>query len=108
MKGPEAKLKDEVKAWLKSLNAYTYMPVPAGYGAQTLDFLCCINGRFVGIETKAEGKVPTPRQEACMRAIREAGGVAVWGDSLEAIKGAVQVQFAASTNLLLPSMLGRT
>jgi hypothetical protein len=89
MKDPEAKLKDEVKAWL-SLNAYTYMPVPAGYGAQTLDFLCCINGRFVGIETKAPGKVPTPRQEACMRAIRAAGGIAVWGTTVESISLQVQ------------------
>jgi hypothetical protein len=97
MKGPESKLKDEVKAWLKSLNAYTYMPVPAGYGAQTLDFLCCINGRFVGIETKAEGKVPTPRQEACMRAIIAAGGIVTWGDNIGEIRRAVEGQFIAVT-----------
>ena len=89
MKGPEAKLKDEVQVWLKSLGAYTCMVVPGGYGHQTLDFLCCIRGRFIGIETKAPGKVPTPRQEACMRAIRAAGGIALWGDNIEAIKIAV-------------------
>ena len=89
MKGPEALVKDDVKSWLKSLGAYTCMVVPGGYGHQTLDFLCCIRGRFIGIETKAPGKVPTPRQEACLRAIRAAGGIALWGDNIEAIKIAV-------------------
>lgn len=86
MKGPEAHLKDEVKAWLDSLGAYRYMVVPGGYGAQTLDFLVCLRGFFIGVETKAKGKKPTPRQESCIRAIRASGGIAVWGDNLIDIK----------------------
>ena len=83
MKTEEAALKDEVKAYLKKLGAYFYMPVPAGYGKQTVDFLCCIRGRFVAIETKAKGKVPTPRQELCMREVIAAGGAAFWCDSVD-------------------------
>jgi hypothetical protein len=80
----EGHLKIKVKRYLDQLpKMYRHMPVPSGYGSQTLDFLCCINGRFVGIETKASGKKPTPRQEQCMAAIKAAGGAAFWCDSYE-------------------------
>ena len=82
----EDKLKKEVKAYLKSINAYFFMPVQTGYGATTLDFLVCINGRFVGVETKAKGKMPTPRQSMIIDQINAAGGVAFATDSLERTK----------------------
>ena len=83
---PEGKLKKEVKAYLKSLNAYFFMPVQTGYGATTLDFLVCINGRFVAIETKAPGRWPTLRQDRVIREIIQAGGIAFATDSLERTK----------------------
>ena len=79
----EAILKKKIKAHLNELKAYWYMPVPGGYGTQTVDFLCCLNGRFLGIETKSTGQKPTPRQMLSMQAIRNAGGVAFWCDSFE-------------------------
>lgn len=80
----EGLLKIKVKRYLDQLpRMFRYMPVPSGWGAQTLDFLCCINGRFVGIETKSKGKKPTPRQEQCMTAIKAAGGAAFWCDDFE-------------------------
>lgn len=81
MRTEEGALKDYVKRELKKLNTYRYMPVPSGYGQQTLDFLCCAQGKFLGIETKAAGKKPTPRQELCIREIIAAGGAAFWCDS---------------------------
>jgi hypothetical protein len=84
MKTEEGLLKDKIKRYLDALpRCYRYMPVPAGYGAQTLDFLCCVNGRFVGIETKAKGKKPTPRQAACIEQIKKAGGAAFWCDDFD-------------------------
>ena len=83
MKTPEARLKDEIKTLLKRMGAHYYMPVPSGYGKQTLDFLCCVKGRFVGIETKAPGKKPTPRQQQCIDEINAAGGLAFWCDHYE-------------------------
>jgi hypothetical protein len=50
------------------------MPVPIGFGAPTLDFLVLVNGHFLGIEAKAPGKNPTPRQLLTMQAIVDAGG----------------------------------
>lgn len=101
MKTPEGALKDKIKKWLEARGAYAFMPVPTGYGKTTLDFLVCMPyqatvlasplgkretawyGRFVAIETKAPGKVPTPRQSQVIREIQTAGGVAFYCDSFE-------------------------
>jgi hypothetical protein len=78
---PEGKVKKLVKDWLAAQNAYTYMPMTMGYGASGApDFMVCINGVFVGIETKAPGKRNhknrglTALQMQASVAIREAGG----------------------------------
>jgi hypothetical protein len=79
----EGRLKERCRRYLKELGAYRFAPVQQGYGMQALDDICCIKGRFVGVEYKAPGKKPTPRQEATMRAMKEAGGAAFWCDSYE-------------------------
>ena len=87
MKTPEGFLKDQIKAHLNSLpRCYWYMPVPGGYGKQTVDFLCCINGLFIAVETKAPGKVPTPRQRVTIDEVGKAGGFAFCCDSFEGYK----------------------
>lgn len=83
----EAKLKQEVKAYLDALGAYWFMPVQTGYGVKgTPDFLCCLKGRFVAIETKTKGRKPNPWQERAIKQINDAGGLAFWADSLEYAK----------------------
>jgi hypothetical protein len=74
MSTPEGKVKAKVKDVLKKHGAYSFMPVQTGYGDKTLDFLCCVNGHFIGIETKAPGKRPGPLQDFAIRRIRAAGG----------------------------------
>lgn len=84
MTTPEGELKRLVDKHLKALpNCYFFSPVQAGYGKRTIDRLCCIDGRFVGIELKAPGEVPTKLQENIMRDIRAAGGIAFWCDSFD-------------------------
>lgn len=85
MKTPESYVKDPVRKYLKGLGAYVFSPVQMGMGSPTLDDLICYQGRFVGIEYKAPGKYPTPRQRLTMDVIRRAGGLAFWGDSAEMI-----------------------
>lgn len=85
MMTPEARIKKKVREHLKSIGAYRFSPVQMGMGQTTLDELCCVQGRFVGIEVKAEGKIPTPRQQLTMKEIHRAGGIAIWGDSYEII-----------------------
>jgi len=50
------------------------MPVQTGYGATSLDFLCCSLGEFVAHECKARGGKLTPRQQLVARQINAAGG----------------------------------
>jgi len=63
MSTPEGKVKAKVKRILKKYDCYQFWPVQTGYGAPTLDCIACANGHFIGIETKAPGKHPTPRQQ---------------------------------------------
>lgn len=83
MKTEEGLLKDKVKRYLTALGTYYFMPVQQGYGQQGVDFFCCINGRFLAIETKRVGKEPTSRQYQCLEKVQAAGGVAFWCDSYE-------------------------
>ena len=49
----ERDVKAEVKRILDSLDIWWYMPVQTGYGVRGIpDFVCCVRGTFVGIETK--------------------------------------------------------
>jgi hypothetical protein len=50
---PEAKVKDKIKKFLKANAIYYAMPATGGYGVSGVpDFLCCVKGKFVGIEAK--------------------------------------------------------
>lgn len=70
---PEGKVKDAVKTMLKNHGAYYHMPVMNGMGAPTLDFIGCHVGLFFAIETKAPGKLPTPRQHMTITTMEKAG-----------------------------------
>lgn len=84
---PEAHIKANIRQYLvNEKKAYYFAPVQMGMGISTLDILCCIKGRFCGIEVKVPGKKPTPRQTFTIKAINDAGGVAFWTDSLEYTK----------------------
>lgn len=51
---PEGKVKAQVKALLKAYNVWYCMPMGHLYGkAGVPDFLCCVKGKFVAIETKS-------------------------------------------------------
>ncbi len=82
---PEGRVKKAVKEWLDEHGAYWYMVVPTGYSrAGVPDFLVCLDGRFVGIETKAPGKLgnTSPNQKRELAQIRKANGVALVVDDV--------------------------
>jgi len=61
---PEGKIKAMVK---KVLARYgdeldAFWPVQNGMGSPALDCIVCYRGHHIEIETKAPGKLPTPRQ----------------------------------------------
>ena len=72
---PEKKVKEKVKKILNKLNCYYCMPATGGYGASGVpDIIACYKGRFIGIETKANGNKPTALQQKHLRDISVSGG----------------------------------
>ena len=72
---PEAKVKAKIKEVLKMERVYYAMPIGTGWGNSGVpDFLCCVNGRFLGIEAKANGNKPTELQKKNLMDIELSGG----------------------------------
>jgi len=75
---PEKKVKEKVKKVLKQLHCYYCMPATGGYGASGVpDIIACYQGRFIGIECKANGNKATALQQKHLCEISVAGGVSL-------------------------------
>jgi Holliday junction resolvase len=75
---PERKVKNKVVALLKAHGVYYFFPATYGMGRSGVpDVVCCMRGRFLGIECKAGTNKPTPLQLRELTAIQEAGGVSL-------------------------------
>ena len=75
---PEAKVKNKAVKLLKAAGVYYFYASTHGFGRSGVpDLVCCLRGKFVGIECKAGKNKPTALQEEHMRRIRSAGGVAM-------------------------------
>ena len=73
---PEGKVKKKVKETLATMGAYYVMPVTGGFGNSGIpDILCCYEGRFIGIECKANGGKPTRLQLSHLSEIEYNGGI---------------------------------
>ena len=77
MATPESKVKAAVVKLLKQNGVYYFFPATHGYGRSGVpDIICCVRGRFLAIECKANGNKPTALQEKEIVAIQKAHGVA--------------------------------
>ena len=89
---PEGKVKKSIEKWLKANNAYYYFPSQNGRGRVGIpDVIACLphlNGRMVGIEVKAPGKIKntTPNQDREIRWINQAGGLALVVDDVSQLE----------------------
>jgi pantoate kinase len=73
---PEAKVKANIKKILQLHGVYYAMPMGTGYGNSGVpDFLCCLNGKFLAVEAKANQKMPTALQYKHLHDIEKSGGV---------------------------------
>lgn len=74
----EADLLADAKLFLESLyrRGVTMLRISDKYTAGYPDILCCVQGKFVGIELKDDIGVASPQQELIMERITHAGGVA--------------------------------
>lgn len=91
MSTPEGRIKNRLNRALDKRfpTHYRFMPVQMGLGASTLDYLICIDGLFFGVETKAPGKKPTPRQKTIIDKIELAGGCTFVVNSNQSISEAL-------------------
>ena len=75
MTTPEKKVKNKVVSILKEVGAYHFYPVASGYGSAGIpDLVACIRGKFIGIESKANGGKVTALQEKNLMQIINNGG----------------------------------
>ena len=86
---PEGKVKDACKKYLKSIDAWFFMPVSNGMGQVGIpDIICCYKGMFLAVETKAPGKRAniTPNQDRVIKAIKSANGWAIVVDDVNQLE----------------------
>lgn len=101
MNTPEGRVKNDIKKALAARGVWYYMPVQNGMGVVGIpDFVCCWQGRFLGIEAKAPGKrgTATPNQLRVLALIREHGGLAIVADDaaqvVELLEGNCSASFS--------------
>ena len=90
---PEGKVKKQVKEYLKSIDAWYYMPVSNGMGRVGCpDILVCYKGLFMAFETKAPGKIKnvTANQQREIDDIQRVNGLARVVDDVEQVKEAIR------------------
>jgi len=75
---PESKVKKKVVAILQQFGVYFFYPVTGGYGRSGVpDIVGCWKGRFIGIECKAKGGVPTALQMKNLLDITKQKGISL-------------------------------
>jgi hypothetical protein len=75
---PEGKVKKDVRKILDRYGVYYFMPVPYGYGkAGKGDFVCCVNSKFLSIETKKDKGELTELQDEDRKSIEKSKGIKV-------------------------------
>jgi hypothetical protein len=82
---PEGRVKHAVKQELKRRGIWYFMPVSNGMGQVGIpDFICCWEGKFLAIETKAPGKrtQTTANQDRIIAEIKDHWGRAVVVDDV--------------------------
>lgn len=90
--GAEKKFENKVKAFLKQQGCWNLKTWSNGVQRTGVpDLLVCCNGRFVGVELKAQNGKPSELQLYNLRKIEESGGYAIllYPSDFEMFKGFV-------------------
>ena len=74
----EKNFENKIKKFLESKGCYFVKQFGCAFTkAGVPDLLCCVNGKFVAIEVKAENGTTSYLQDHNIAKIKEAGGIAV-------------------------------
>lgn len=84
----ESVIVKSIMTYLKSLpGCFCWKEHGGMYGTAGIpDIICCYDGRFYGFEVKTDTGRPTALQEAVIRKIRAAGGIAAVVRSTDEVK----------------------
>ena len=83
----ETKIQKAIQGYIKSLGGYVFKIHGDIFMRSGIpDIICCLKGRFVGIEAKDIGNGPSELQLAHIRQIRKAGGIGFVAYSVEDVK----------------------
>lgn len=91
---PEGTVKVGVKKVLEEFGAWYYMPVQNGMGVSGIpDFIACVDGKFIAIETKAPGRenAVTAQQRKQLDGILTHGGLALVITNPDALRTALKI-----------------
>jgi Holliday junction resolvase len=73
----EKQFENKIKDYLRSRGAWVFKVAGGGFQRSGIpDLLCCLNGKFLAIEVKAERGKPSDLQLWNIEKIRQSGGVA--------------------------------
>ena len=79
MRTKEGVVKDKVKKILDNAGVWYFFPAANGYGRSAIpDIICCVRGRFLAIECKADNLKPTALQERELGRIIANGGTGIY------------------------------
>jgi len=81
----EQDIQAKIQKYLKARGAYVIKTITSNR-AGIPDILCCLEGRFIGIEVKLPGKQASPLQLANGTMIEAAGGLFLVATSAEEVK----------------------
>ena len=93
---PEGKVKHAVKQELKRRDIWYFLPVSNGMGQVGIpDFICCWEGKFLAIETKAPGKRgdTTANQDRVIAEIKDHWGKALVVDDVEQLRDYLEYSY---------------
>lgn len=83
----ETKIQKQIQGYIQSLGGYEFKVHGDIFMRSGIpDIICCLKGRFIGIEAKDIGNEPSELQLAHIRQIRKAGGIGFVAYSVEDVK----------------------
>lgn len=83
----ETRAQTAIVRWLRSRGWHAFVVHGEAMQERYLpDVVACVDGRYVGIETKLEGKEPSKGQLYQHRLVREAGGIVIVAHTLSEAK----------------------
>ncbi len=85
----ESEIQKKIIKYLNEIGAYSIKTITTNRNGCP-DIICCLNGRFIALEVKAEKGIVSQLQEHNIKLIKNSGGVAEVVRSVDDVKRAIE------------------